>query len=224
MENNPSRIIETADAIEWLKQNKNIAGASLVASMPDISEFPSLSLAEWKEWFLEAAKLVLEATPNDGVTIFYQSDIKREGFWVDKGYIVQKAAEAVGSELLWHKLVCRVKPGYATFGRPAYTHLLAFSKGVRLHNLNHSTPDVIPEIGDKTWERGMGLSTCLMIASFIKENTESKIVVHPFCGEGSFVAAANHVGLNAHGIERSPKRASRASELKISADGKSWVK
>ncbi len=214
----PSRVVHCDDAILWLLKSDVLEGCSLVASMPDISEFPSFTLSEWKEWFTNTAALVLSKTPDMGVTIFYQSDIKVDGVWVDKGYLCQKAAESLGHSLLWHKIVCRVQPGISTFGRPAYTHILCFSKGLRLRDLGKSTPDVIPEIGDKTWERGMGLEACLMIGKFIAEQTSTKTLVHPFCGQGSMIAMANSFGLDAIGIERSPKRAEMARVLSVQED------
>jgi hypothetical protein len=220
MENN--RTVECGDAIAWLLSQEKCTGASLVASMPDISEFGNFSLLEWKKWFTDTAELIMSRCPDDGVCIFYQSDIKYEGVWVDKAYLVQKAAENVGLEQLWHKVVCRVAPGIATFGKPAYSHILCFSKDLRLHDMSKSTPDVIGELGDKTWVRGMGLENCLMIAKFIAKETKSTKIVHPFCGEGSILAAANFVGLEAFGIERSPKRAEKARTLTISED-KKWV-
>ena len=212
------------DAIVWLNKTEISDGSSLIASMPDISEFHGLSLADWKLWFMNTAKLVLSKTPAHDVSLFYQSDIKVDGTWVDKAYLVQKAAEEVGSELLWHKIICRVQPGFATFGRPAYSHVLCFSKKHRLFDMSKSTADVIPDIGDKTWERGMGLEACIMIAKFLSEHTSSKTLVHPFCGQGSMLALANHYGLNAIGIERSPKRAELAKVLKYDEDNKKFIK
>jgi hypothetical protein len=183
--------------------------------MPDISEFPNYTLPMWKEWFINTATLVLSKTPEMGVTIFYQSDIKVDGVWVDKGFLCQKAAESLGHSLLWHKIICRVQPGKATFGRPAYSHVLCFSKCLRLVDLGKSTPDVIPDIGDKTWERGMGLNACEMIGKFIAEQTPTTTIVHPFCGQGGMLAMANSFGLDAIGIERSPKRAEVAKTLTV---------
>jgi hypothetical protein len=220
MEN--KRTVECGDALLWLSSQDKCAEASIVASMPDISEFTNFTLTQWKEWFTETAALIMSRCPDDGVCVFYQSDIKYEGVWVDKAYLVQKAAEKTGLELLWHKVVCRVPPGIATFGKPAYSHILCFSKNVRLHDMSKSTPDVIGDLGEKTWVRGMGLENCLMITKFIKTHTNSKRIVHPFCGEGSILAAANFNGLDAYGIERSPKRAEKARTLSISAD-KKWV-
>lgn len=211
----PTRIVHCVDALVWLKEGPVLEGCSLVASMPDISELHGFTLKAWSDWFTSTASLVLSKTPDQGVTIFYQSDIKKEGSWVDKGYLCQKAAESLGHSLLWHKIICRVQPGQATFGRPAYSHMLCFSKGLRLHDLSKSTPDVIPDIGDKSWERGMGLTACSMIAKFIAEQTLTKTLVHPFCGQGGMLAMGNQFGLNTIGIERSPKRAELARILRV---------
>lgn len=190
-----------------------------MASLPDISEF-SLSLPEWKSWFIEAAKLILSKCPDDGVSVFYQSDIKFAGAWVDKAYLCQKAAEALGHELLWHKVVCRAPAGTITFGRPAYSHVLCFSRNLRLHDLAQSSADVFASGGEKTWQRGMGIDTCLFICRFIADFTSSRTVVNPFCGEGSVLAAANNLGLAAVGIERSSKRAEKARRQQMS--GGAW--
>ena len=216
------RIVHTADAIEWLRSQDELKGCSLVGSLPDISEFPGTSLEDWKKWFSDTARLIMTKTPPEGVSFFFQSDIKVDNFWVDKSYLVQKAAEELGLNMLFHKIVCRYPVGTITMGRPAYSHVLAFSKSVR-PDLNKSSADVMPDTGEKTWERGMGLDVSLMIAKFVLTQTTTKTIVNPFCGQGSMLAAANHLGLNAIGIERSPKRAETARSLKIASDGKSFL-
>jgi tRNA G10 N-methylase Trm11 len=68
----------------------------------------------------------------------------------------------------------------------------------------------------------MGLEACLMAAKFIHDQTPSKTLINPFCGEGSMLAAANFLGLEAIGIERSPKRAEKARVLQILKENSSW--
>lgn len=211
------------DALVWLNNHTPEKGESFLASLPDISEFPKHSLSEWKDWFISTAAVIIDKTHEDGVTLFYQSDIKHEGCWVDKSFLIMKAAEQLQSELLFHKIICRTKPGIITFGRPAYSHLIAFSKKVRLPNSHGSLPDVVPDIGDKTWQRGMGLSACLGVAEFLAKETSTSTLINPFCGEGSMLAAANARGLNAIGIERSPKRAEKAMLLTLSEDETKWI-
>jgi hypothetical protein len=205
-----NRIVHCEDAIQWLQSCGTLQGCSLIASLPDLSEFPGLSLTQWSEWFTAAATLILSKSPDDGVVIFYQSDIKVDGAWIDKAYLCQKAAEQSGHAQLWHKIACRAPPGSATIGRPLYSHVLCFSRGLRETDRAAATADVIADIGEKTWARGMGLKICSMIAKYIARHTPSHTIVNPFCGEGAMLAAANAWGLRAIGIERSPKRAERA--------------
>jgi hypothetical protein len=216
------REVICADALNWLESYEKTLGHSFVASMPDISEFPKFSLEQWKSWFLETAKLILSKTSQDGVTMFYQSDIKHEGEWVDKAYLCQKAAESVGHKLLWHKIVCRYPAGTITFGRPSYTHVLCFSETLILDQ-GHSTADVLDTIGEKTWERGMGLEAAIMMARFVMRDTQTRTLIHPFCGEGSMLAAAEAHGLNTIGIERSPKRAEKACLLKLDLKNRAFI-
>lgn len=222
MTSETSRIVHCDDAITWLNNFNVTSGHSFLGSLPDISEFPGYSLEQWKEWFQASAELILNKTSPEGVTIFFQSDIKHEGLWVDKSFIIQKAAEKLNHPLLFHKIFCRAQPGTIMFGRPSYSHMLAFSRTVR-PDLAKSTADVIPDLGEKTWIRGMGLEASLMASEFVMKHTSTRTMVNPFCGEGSVLAAANFSGLNAIGIERSPKRVEKARLLQVSPDGRSWV-
>lgn len=206
------RTVHHADAIAWLGETPEFPGCSFVTSLPDVSELHPLSLSEWTEWFVKTASLVLSRCPDDGVTIFYQTDIKKEGVWVDKGYLCQRAAEETGQRLLWHKIVCRVPPGNITYGRPAYAHLLCFSRGVRPEVAN-STMDVLPETGEVTWTRGMGVEACRLACQFVLSSTRTRTVVDPFCGHGTVLAVANDLGLNAVGVELGASRARKARLL-----------
>lgn len=216
------REVICGDAIEWLQAQPVLLGCSLVASLPDISEFQSFSLSQWQSWFIETARLILSKCPDDGVTVFYQSDVKYDGQWVAKDFLCQLAAREEGFHLVWHKIVCRAVPGSTSFGRPLYSHMLCFSRGVKA-DISKASVDVLPDVGEKTWERGMGLEACMTTAKFIREQTTTRKVVHPFCGEGSMLACANHVGLEALGVERSPKRSDKARLLQLHLDGKKWA-
>lgn len=208
------------DIFNWFNSNDD-GHYSYVASMPDYSEFPNYKIEEWKEWFENCAEKIINKTDENEFSVFYQSDIKKDGVWIDKSYLVMKAAERAHSQLLWHKVICRVPPGKVTFGRPAYSHILCFSKNFRL-DPSFSTADVIPHVGDKTWERGMGLEACLMIAEFLKKHSHSQKVANPFCGMGSFVSVADALDLDVVGIERSKKRAEESALLKFNLKEKVW--
>src|SRR5581483_9340631 len=96
-------------------------GCSVITSLPDVSELAGLTLPQWEQWFIDAAALVLSRCPDDGVAIFFQSDIKRDGLWVDKGRLVQRAAERERVPQLFHRIVCRVPAGTSTHGRAGYS-------------------------------------------------------------------------------------------------------
>lgn len=215
----PSRVVHCQDAVQWLVSQPVLKGSSFITSLPDLSELPRFDLAAWRNWFIDCAELIMSRTPEDGVALFFQTDIKKSGEWVDKGYLVSKAAERAGATMLFHKVVCRTAPGSITFGRPAYSHLLAFSRGLKL-DLSKATADVLPEAGATTWTRGMGEKACQLACKFVLEQTPTRTIVDPFCGHGSVLAVANSMGLAAVGVEISPKRAKRARNLQALMDGR----
>ncbi len=198
----------------WLARSPVLDGCSLFTSLPDVSELSPMDLDAWKAWFVEAARRVLDKTPDEGVALFYQTDIKVERRWIDKAYLVQRAAEDTGHPLLWHKVVCRHPAGTATPGRPGYAHLLCFSRTV-LADLSRSTADVLPALGTMSWSRAMGLEAARVAVRFVRTHTQSHTLVDPFCGVGTALAVANAEGLDAIGVELSRKRARRARTLDL---------
>ncbi len=209
-----NRVVHQTDGIAWLKANPLSSGQSIITSLPDSCEIPSLGFLGWRQWFIEGVKTCLEACPDDSAALFFQTDVKREGAWIDKGHLCQLGAEAAGARLLWHRIVCRAPAGTITFGRPSYAHLLAFSRGLRA-DLDQSTADVIPRLGKMTWARAMGIEACVVSCRFLLDCTSSRTVVDPFCGLGSALAVANALGMDAIGVELSRKRAEKARELRV---------
>ncbi len=132
----PAREIVCADAIPWLRERGAVDGTCVVTSLPDVSEI-NLGLEAWRTWFLEAVRLCMAATPAKGAAVFFQSDIKHDGAWIDKGSLVVRAAEDAGARVLFHKIVARRQPGLLTLGRPGFTHLIAVSHALRC-------PDQLP--------------------------------------------------------------------------------
>lgn len=210
----PRRTVYCEDALAWLRARPKLDGCSVITSLPDASELPALSPEAWERWFEDAAALVLSRCPDEGVAIFFQSDVKRDGRWVDKGRLVQRAAEREGVPLLFHQIVCRVAPGSPTHGRAGYSHLLGFSRGAR-YDLRYATADVLPEAGETTWTRGMGARACEAACRFVLRHTPARTIVDPFCGHGTALAVANSMGLDAIGVEIARKRAQKARSLRV---------
>ncbi|HEX3775845.1 MAG TPA: hypothetical protein VHV51_15340 [Polyangiaceae bacterium] len=205
------RIIQ-AEARVWLGENPAPRGASVITSLPDISELPERGFDDWKAWFVETARAVLRWLPAPGLAIFFQSDIRHAGAWVDKGYLVQRAAELERRALLWHKVVCRRPPGTIAHGRASYSHLLCFAHEPR-RVVAHPGPDVLADAGHMPWSKAMGVEACRLACRFLREESETRTVVDPFCGHGTVLTVANHFGFDALGVELSARKVRAARRL-----------
>ncbi len=205
------RIVQ-AEALAWMAEHPAPPGASVITSLPDVSELPELGFEGWQTWFDAAARAVLRWVPAPGLSIFFQSDIRAGGRWIDKGYLVQRAAEAEGRALLWHKVVCRRPPGSISHGRASYSHLLCFAHAPQ-PGVTHPGPDVLPDAGYKPWSKAMGVEACRVACRFLREESPTTVVVDPFCGHGTALAVANHYGFESLGIERSTRKVKAARRL-----------
>lgn len=211
----PTREVQCADAIPWMKARGRIAGACAITSLPDVSEV-GLALPVWRAWFLDAVRLVVEAVPDESAALFFQSDIKRDGEWIDKGALVIRAAEDAGARVLFHKIICRRPPGMLTMGRPGFTHLIAVSRAMKCPDVL-PIPDIIAEAGRLTWVRAMGVRAAAHAVRFARDHVGAKTVFDPFCGVGTVLAVANSLGLDAIGVEKSRKRCEQARALSVNA-------
>ncbi len=212
----PRREVHHTDALPWLRARgpRQLLGCSVVTSLPDVAEMTGLDLDAWTRWFGAAARLVLDSVPDDGVAIFFQSDVKRGGLWIDKGALVQRAAEDAGTRLLFHKIVCRKPAGTVTFGRASYSHLLGYSRGVR-PKPERATADVLPDAGFQPGVKAMGVAACVDACRFIARETTTRTVVDPFCGYGTVLAVANALGLDAVGVDLAARMCRRARTLTV---------
>jgi hypothetical protein len=212
----PLREVHQADAIPWMRERGCIDGACAVTSLPDISEV-NMDLPKWRAWFLGAVELVVNAVPDDSAALFFQSDIKFDGAWIDKGAMVVRAAEDAGARVLFHKIVCRRPPGMLTYGRPGFTHLIAVSRAMKCPEVL-PLPDIITDAGELKWVRAMGVRAAAHAVRFAKEQVGAKVVFDPFCGVGTVLAVANTMGLDAIGVELSRKRCEQSRVLQVRPD------
>ncbi len=211
----PFSSIVRAEALAWLEANTADPKASVVTSLPDASEL-AIPTAAWRTWFIEAARRVLLWTPLE--TIFFQSDVRDGGAWIDKSYLVQRAAEEAGAQLVWHKIVCRRPPGTIAQGRASYSHMLCFARAPR-ETPKRPGPDVLADAGFMPWSRAMGEAACEVACRYLREETETKVVVDPFCGHGTVLAVAARHGFETLGVDTSARQVRAARRLVREAVG-----
>jgi hypothetical protein len=209
-------LVVHGDAFVWLASHPASPNTSLITSLPDVSELSSLGFEGWKRWFVSTARVLIEWLPREAVAVFYQSDVRRGAVWVDKGYLVQRAAEDAGAQQLFHRIVCRRPVGTRTLGRASYAHLLAFTRSP-LRAPHWLAPDVLPDAGRMTWSRAMGVEACRLACGYLKAETSTDTVIDPFCGEGTALAVANSFGFDAIGVELSRRRCQSARNLRVDA-------
>lgn len=185
----------------------------MFTSLPDSSELKRLSLVEWQAWFEAAAAQITAAVPADSAAVFFQTDVKRGGVWIDKAFLLQRGAALAGVPLVWHKIVCRAPAGTVTRARPGYAHLLCFSRQLREGD-EAASADVLPQLGAMTWPKAIGLAAAEMGVAWLA-NAGMTTIVDPFCGIGTVLAVANRRGLDAIGVEIAPGRAAKARALQL---------
>jgi hypothetical protein len=208
------RSVIQAEALSWMAENCAPGSASVITSLPDTSELPALGFDGWRAWFISAVRQVVRWVPANGVAVFFQSDIRLHGAWVDKGYLVLRAAEEEHASVVWHKIVCRKPPGTVALGRPSYSHMICLAPSPRAPGRNIG-PDVMPDAGAMTWSRAMGVKACRVACAYVRDETATRVVVDPFCGRGTVLAVANEMGFDAIGIELSAKRCRAARRLEL---------
>ena len=209
-----TRVVVRGEALSWLDDHPAQPGASVVTSLPDLSEVPERGFEGWKTWFIVAARHVIRWLPPRGVAIFFQSDIRRGGAWVDKGYWILRAADEEAAHLLWHKIVCRKPPGTIAHGRATYSHMICVAPDLP-DPPRKPGPDVLLDAGYMPWSKAMGVDACRLACRFLREETSTGTVVDPFCGRGTILAVANSMGFDSIGIDVSARACRHARELVI---------
>lgn len=188
------REVICADTKSWIKDIADFSLDAIITSLPDKEE-TNLSLEEWEDWFVNMVGLVIWKTKS--YAIFYQTDRKVDGHLLDKSYLLNLGAKAVGAKLLWHKIVLKRGVGVVDLFRPTYTHMLCFSFD---HKSGKATPDVI-QAGKMMYKNAMGLEACEFAVNFIKNNSDAKMIADPFCGQGSVLKVANDNGFDSLGVD-----------------------
>ena len=220
--NGALRTVVCADAVAWLEQRESLP--SVVTSLPDVSELqgPPLfitSAAQYKSWFRKTVSTIVSKLSPGSVAVFAQTDTVRDGEFINKSFLCAAGAEDAGGRPLWHKIALRREVGLISFGKmPGFTHWLAFESPrgglARAKNGAVGVPDVIHR-GDVVWSKAMGVDAAVWTARFLRHDIGAKEVCDPFCGSGTMLAAANHLGMDAIGVELSAKRARHAMLMQL---------
>lgn len=209
-----TKLVCQEDVLAWLDANPLREGQAIVASIPDAAELPNSDRDPWKVWFQTVARRVIECAPEHSPVVFYQSDVRHAGGWIDKSYLVQQMAEQAGATLLLHRVVCRHPAGTITFGRSTYSHLLMFGKKLR-NSQRFGYSDVIPDGGPAAWVRGIGLHSCEAIVRMIKQESVCDSIVHLFCGKGLLLEIARREGYDVVGVDLSKKQCRHAERFDL---------
>jgi DNA modification methylase len=211
------REVHHQDALSWMNAHPAPELASVVTSLPDVSEMGGWSFERWRTWFRDTAGRVIDWIPDTGVAMFFQSDIRHQQQWIDKGYLILQACEDQQAFVVFHKIVCRYAPGTIAPGRAAYSHLIGVAKRPRLHPTRPG-PDVLADAGYKPAMKSMGVNACRLACRFLLDETPSRVVVDPFCGYGTILAVANAMGLDAIGVDLSRRCCAVARKLEVTLD------
>ena len=212
----PAREVVCDDTTRWLVGDgarRDRTGWSVVSSIPDVSETGQKDAA-WRAFFVDVAGALLRLCDQQGLLVLVQTDVRRDGAWVDKSALVTRGVVDAGGVLVMRKVVCRRPPGSTSSKRAAVSHLLVYSRAPLDPGLPDVIADVIVDGGPVTWTRGVGLYAARAAVDIVARHARAtRVVVDPFCGEGMILAVANERGFGALGIERHKKRAELARRL-----------
>lgn len=199
------REVICADASEILKSEKEFD--SIVTSLPDREE-TGMQFDEWQAWFTEMVRLIVSKVKN--YAIFYQTDRKVDGHIIDKSFLVNYGIMSGGGHTIFHKVCLRRDPGKIDLFRPTFTHLICASRNLKS---GKATLDVIHR-GKTIYPNAMGYEACDLALRFIRDNSDTKKIVDPFCGRGSVLLFAEKYGFETFGIEIDPAQCEYARTLK----------
>lgn len=230
------REIICEDALKWIDEMQSFPfGAMVFTSLPDMSEvveFLGPRFEDWEQFFMKAVRQILAALPLNGVAVFYQTDVRlAEKGQVSKAFLVLKAAQEVPQvRLKWHKIVHFGTIDQPTWNAVQFTHLLCFAKGPQevarvgcqgpddeVVDLGSTIPDVLERGPKPSLRKGaccMGLNATMAVLKRATRRLPGlHTVIDPFCGAGTVLAVANEFGLDAIGVDISPRRIKQAQRL-----------
>ena len=202
------RKVICCDAFEKLPSIRS--AKAIITSLPDASEV-DCGLKGYKDWFTRAVCMVLCSVAQNGIAVFYQSDRKHDGILLSKASLLCNASASIGFQLVWHKIVLRNRVGAINLYRPAYVHMMAFSRSV---TAGKATADVI-EQGETVYKNGIGINAAHVAVRFAIEKAQARVIYDPFCGRGTILAVANALGCDSIGFDVDESQCVYARALRV---------
>lgn len=178
-----------ADSLVWLPDHPD--QGAIVTSLPEVSELPHVPFEEYGSWLAQAARLCFGSLSEDCPIVFLQTDRKHDGRWLDKSFALSAVAEECGYWMLWHKIELRGKPGTMDWRRPGFRHVLAYGRGKT--RPGDATPDIIPP-SQPLYADGVGKLAAEEAVRLCLLTNNAPRILDPFCGQGTFLAAAQRLG------------------------------
>lgn len=203
----------------------------MVTSLPDVTELrnPPLSIssaAEYSLWFTATVEVLVSKLRRNCVAVFFQTDAVCGEAFIDKAALCAAGAAQAGGAPFFHKIALRAPLGALKRSTPGFTHVLCFvgpsgldapvSSAAR--GAERRWPDTFAR-GATAWPRGIGADAARLAAAFLRDGLGADTMLNPFCGTGITLAAANDAGMDALGVDLSPKRARHARLMQLVASG-----
>lgn len=196
------REVVVADAFEWLDRQDE---GPLLAYLPEATGYEPGDL-EYLGWIERATASCLWAAGGAPSGLFVV-DRLADGRWFSKTRPLLRVAEDYGARLVAHRIYYTREPGVVDLRRPSYAHGLFFGP-----RPGKRRPDVLP-FGRRLWPRGIGVGAARDAVSWIAELAPGATVLNPFCGRGTFLAAASEVGLDGRGCDVDAESVAAARSL-----------
>ena len=203
------RQIIVADSLIWLKKQKNIP--NVITGICDLDE-TNMNMKDYLIFFKQVATLIFKNLSKNGYAIFMQTDRKYNKEWIDKSSILTNIALENGLKLVWHKIILNRDVGKIDLFRPTYSHMLCYTyEGTS----GAATTDVI-NVSKRLYKNATPINAAKIALEFVKKyNTISSDIIDPFVGQGTIVALANKMNMNAIGIDIDSEQAKKAENYYI---------
>jgi hypothetical protein len=202
-----TREVICGDSLDILKGFKDLH--CIITSLPDMEEIGLKNIPDYYHWMEKACDTLIGTLSQKGIIFFYQTNRKYQGTVIDKNQLITTKFFMAGYSKVFEKIVLRQAPDTVDRYRPTYTNLFAFSETLKAHQ---PTPDVIYR-GEMLYKNAMGMNAIKVCLDYVREHVECRLVLDPFCGQGSVLKVANDYGYDSIGIDILPEQCEIAKNI-----------